>query len=65
VNITYSTIDGHVLKQYRLQQNLAALDKIAAIVGEDDQRIRDARAAFRAGRVDTMTACIEDIKQGI
>jgi hypothetical protein len=57
-----NSIDGNEWRRYALMQNLAALDKLAAVVGEQDQRVIDARAAWRKGDVHGMGAIIADIK---
>jgi hypothetical protein len=63
--ITHSSIDGEELLRYTLQQNLEALNALALIVGEEDQRIKDCRAAFLRRQPQVMGEILADIRQGI
>jgi hypothetical protein len=61
-NWTDSAIDYQDWKAYALREQLETLNGLAAVVGEQDQRVIDARAAWRKGDPYAMGALINAIK---
>jgi hypothetical protein len=61
-NWSSSAIPHAEWKAYVLREGLETLNALAAVVGDEDQRVIAARAAWRKGDVHGMGAIINEIK---